>query len=505
MNNGTPIASRALLLVLCLLLLGGCGVMPSSPPPSMATPSAQMAIPPSPTPTPAPAHQKNRYTLDIDFSPDTRRFHAKQTVYYVNRTDKPLTEIVFHVYANAFASESTAPVFNGNVKAAYPEGFSPGGCTFASITINGVAVSHETEGQTNSVLSLPLRQMLAPGQTATVAFDYTVLIPRCDTRFGHNHHVFNLANCYPIAAVIDEDGWHKDPYYAVGDPFFSEAADYDVTIRAPKDYTLASSGSLTRRSGDGDVSLWTATVQDVRDFAWFASSEFKTVSAQTGGVTVTVYTYTDTANALYALDVAVASLDFFSDTFMPYPYDTFSVVQSGFSLGGMEYPHIVQIGEGVFRNEASLANVVAHEAAHQWFYQIVGNDEVSEPWLDESLTEYATFLFLRVFDPSHDEIQRGIGRKIGAYAMDMPVYAYPDFYAYSAAVYANGLATWLALEKNIGKDAFLAMLRRYVETYAFKNASGDAFMAILGEPWAAWLKTEMKTVLPTSGGQRTAA
>ncbi len=36
---------------------------------------------------------------------------------------------------------------------------------------------------------------------------------------------------------------------------------------------------------------------------------------------------------------------------------------------------------------------VVHEAAHEWFYSLVGNDQVKDPWLDESLAQYATLRY----------------------------------------------------------------------------------------------------------------
>lgn len=62
----------------------------------------------------------------------------------------------------------------------------------------------------------------------------------------------------------------------------------------------------------------------------------------------------------------------------------------------MEYPSLVFIEEEFFNTADNMgAAVVAHETAHQWFYGIVGNDEVREAWLDESLTDYATMAFCR--------------------------------------------------------------------------------------------------------------
>ena len=40
-----------------------------------------------------------------------------------------------------------------------------------------------------------------------------------------------------------------------------------------------------------------------------------------------------------------------------------------------------------------LELVTVHEVAHQWWYGLVGNDEVHDSWLDEGLTEYSTILY----------------------------------------------------------------------------------------------------------------
>ena len=56
----------------------------------------------------------------------------------------------------------------------------------------------------------------------------------------------------------------------------------------------------------------------------------------------------------------------------------------------MEYPNIVEVGA----DEASIDTVLVHEIAHQWFYYIVGNDPFEDAWLDESITEFASSMFL---------------------------------------------------------------------------------------------------------------
>ena len=69
---------------------------------------------------------------------------------------------------------------------------------------------------------------------------------------------------------------------------------------------------------------------------------------------------------------------------------------------GIEYPGIVGILTAAYDPDEVVANlpfpamlesIIAHEVAHQWFYNIIGNDQIDEPWLDEGMAQYATWLY----------------------------------------------------------------------------------------------------------------
>jgi hypothetical protein len=47
----------------------------------------------------------------------------------------------------------------------------------------------------------------------------------------------------------------------------------------------------------------------------------------------------------------------------------------------MEYPQLIL--------SPAFRPAVSHEVAHQWFYRLVGDDEWSDPWVDETLAEFA--------------------------------------------------------------------------------------------------------------------
>ena len=61
----------------------------------------------------------------------------------------------------------------------------------------------------------------------------------------------------------------------------------------------------------------------------------------------------------------------------------------------MEYPNIVFLAREFYgQADAEILDyLVVHETAHQWWYGVVGNNQVTEAWLDEGLTEFSTVLF----------------------------------------------------------------------------------------------------------------
>ncbi len=94
-----------------------------------------------------------------------------------------------------------------------------------------------------------------------------------------------------------------------------------------------------------------------------------------------------------SLNQAVQSLELFNTTLGVYPYATLNVVEQHAYYGGMEYPCQVYVTRVISETiEAGtrifwyLELVIAHEVAHQWWSQLVGDDCVDWGFLDEGLT-----------------------------------------------------------------------------------------------------------------------
>ncbi len=141
------------------------------------------------------------------------------------------------------------------------------------------------------------------------------------------------------------------------------------------------------------------------------------------------------------------ALTLYSRLFGPYPYQELDVVETPARAGGIEYPTLVVISDRLYTGHPRLEWVVAHEVAHQWWYGMVGSDQVDEPWLDEALTQYTTLLYHEfLYGPDtaagilKDDFQANYDRLVkegNDMPAGLPVAAYPRD-LYSPVVYRKG-------------------------------------------------------------------
>jgi len=133
---------------------------------------------------------------------------------------------------------------------------------------------------------------------------------------------------------------------------------------------------------------------------------------------------------------------------------------------------------------------VVHEVGHQWWYSLVGNDQVDDPWLDEALTQYSTLLYYEdrygtdlaanlldeVFRQPYDElVQSGHDAPVG-----MPVAAYSDA-DYGSVVYRKGPLYFHKLRRAVGDESFRAILQTYFERNRYGVTGPEDWLAAVKE------------------------
>ncbi len=412
------------------------------------------------------------YHIDLQIPDDFLLLEGREQVRYTNQEDEPLNEVYFRLFPNAAGGEATVSavkVDNQDVEAVY-----------------------EFE---DSALRVRLSTALQPDKQVVIQMDFAVEVPRemggNYGLFGYFDNVLVLDEFYPVIPVYDDEGWNVEMPPPNADASYFDASFYVVRVTAPAKLTVVASGIEIGRESEGDNQVLTFAAGPARDFYLAASDRYTVLSKKVGETEVNSYAFEErTDGAKLALQYAADALKSFNERFGVYPYTEFDVVSTPMQALGIEYPGIVGIALNLYDPNETVAGLpsrimmegtVAHEVAHQWFYNIVGNDQVDEPWLDEAMAQYVTGLYYldthgasaaqsyrSSWNSRWDRVDRA------DIPIGMPAGSYVD-QEYGAIVYGRGPLFVTALAAEMGQEKFDEFLRDYYESHKWGIGTGDAF------------------------------
>jgi len=412
------------------------------------------------------------YHIDLQISGDFLLLQGREEVRYTNQEDEPLDEVYFRLFPN----------------------IAGGAATVSAVKADDQDVEPVYEFQ-DSALRVPLPAALQPGEQAVIQVDFEVEVAQ---EMGGNYGLFGyfdgvlvLDEFYPVIPVYDDEGWNVEVPPPDGDVTHFDASFYLVRVTAPANLTVVASGVKVGREYEGDKQVLTFAAGPARDFYLAASENYTVVSETVGETTVNSYTFSEwTDGARLTLQFVAGALNSFNERFGVYPYTEFDVVSTPMLAQGMEYPGIVAISLNLYDPEAvvsglpsrvMLESVIAHETAHQWFYNAVGNDQVDEAWLDEALVQYATGLYYedvhgkaaaQEYRGSWDYLWGRIGRADSPIGLSSGAYADGVYYP---TIYGRGPLFVAALAKEMGREPFDEFLHDYYTSHKWRIGTSDAF------------------------------
>ena len=430
------------------------------------------------------------YTLDCTL--DDNVLTASQSVDFYNDTETALTELKFNLFGNAFRKDAKySPISAQYFMRAYPNGASYGDMLIKSVSSGESELEYSVGGVDRNVLVVNLPTEVYPDERISVDIEFTLNLANVIARTGYTDKVINLANFYPILCKYDDGGFYECVYYSSGDPFYSDVANYTVTLTADTEYTVASSGKLKERQDLGGKSTATYVIDSARSFAFVLSKNFESVHKTVNDVEVNYYFYQDSAPEK-SFEFIEKSLNLFSQKFGDYPYPNYSVVQTEFIQGGMEFPALVMISDDL--ESDAYGEVIVHETAHQWWQTAVGNNEIEYGFLDEGLSEYSVVLFYENYPEYGMKRENLISSAEKTYKTFCSVYdkfygkvntvmkrSLKDFtseYEYVNIAYIKPCIMYDYLRVSIGDDAFFKGLKEYYKKFCYKNATPDDLVGI---------------------------
>ncbi len=497
--------------MLCALF----GVPSASPPwvgaretasvPGVSDPFADV-VPGALAPAERAADALSAYRLDVAFDPALGTIGGEMTLTWRNPAAAPLDEVWFRLFPNAFY-------------------YGDGNLDVVDLTVDGEPVIPEFSlGDT--ALRVPLRNPVAPGESAEIALAFTSTVPADatgsygifsrDTRNGS----WVLADWYPILAVYEEGaGWALPEVTSFGDPTYAPSAFYDVRVTFPDDLTVVTTGVVAAEHEDDGIITQQFIAGPARDFVMVADDDHTPLSRKVDGTLLTLWTAPtlDPAVSEQTLAAAADALRYYNAWFGPYPAREIDLVQTdpsgalGIAWAGLLFldgPAL--LGTYGEYDPEGLTTVVAHEMAHLWWGILVGGDSNKHGYIQEGLATVSSILYLNdtlgseVAGAEFDAWVTGPALELlqaGDAIVDVPIAEGDDEAIRSAVTYGKGSLGFLAIRQEIGVEAFAAALQDAATRHAwgemtpeqlreaFERASGQD----LGDLWSHWFDEAMMT------------
>jgi len=250
---------------------------------------------------------------------------------------------------------------------------------------------------------------------------------------------------------------------------------------------IAASGNIVEEAQSGENQVLTVASGPVRDFYIAASERYTVASGQAGETTVNSYAFPEfQESAAQVLEYARAAFESYERRFGVYPYTDFNIVATPTQALGIEYPGQIVLALSLYSSTEKVGGIAleataAHEFAHQWFYGIVGDDQVNQPWLDEAMAQFVTALY---FEDSGKSGTAGAirddwkARWARVDKADIPIGQPVAEYTpreYSAIVYGRGPIFLEELSKEMGEAGFDLFLKEYYRAYQWGIATTADF------------------------------
>lgn len=434
----------------------------------------------------AQAALRPEFAADAALLPDASRYVIDVAVSFNGDGSATLTgrELIRYTNREGFALEALYLMLWPNERLQYL-----GEMELGRVRVGGEAVEPEMEFR-NLAARLPLAEPLAPGAAVEVEAEFvTRAEPGLErgARFGLTRGALIAPTFYPLIPRLVDGAWQVEPPPGGGDTTNSDSAFYAWRVTAPAGMEIAASGTVVDAALGGGAQTQVLLTGPMRDLA-LVVGDLDVSQRDADGVLLNAYllpTHAELAGDV--LDQAAAQVETLTALVGPYPFAELDIIDAPGAFGGIEYPGLILIG--VIDEDGSYETANVHEVGHQWFYSLIGDDQLLEPWLDEAAASYTEILYAehavsaaaarRALDDNWDYLEWAGDptRPIG-----LPVADYDD--DYGLIVYGKGTLFFDALRRELGDGVFFDFLRAYFDRYRYGFATSAGFQEAAEETCA---------------------
>jgi hypothetical protein len=482
-------------------------------------------------PAPAALSPRNaNYEIDARLDHGSRTITATEVITWRNIGLAPTDEIFLHLYWNGWRNTASTWMREAALGSDDSDGLGSNwsylDLTALSVTgADAVAVDllsrmtfaqpDDANADDRTLARVPLAAAVPPGGGLSIRIGWKARVPRTFARTGAVGNYYFIAQWFPKIAVFEDGRWTARQFHA-NTEFFSDYGRYDVRLSVPRGWIVGATGREESRTDNPDGTTTHRYVQDdVHDFAWTTSPDY------------VEHRQTFTHERLPAVEMRLllqpehagqqdrhfaataAALRYYGEWYGAYPYGHITVIDPAYQsdAGGMEYPTLFTAGTRWLapRESNSPEGVTVHEAGHQFWYGMVGNNEFDYGWLDEGLNTFSEERVQSiVFQPNY-RVERFFGGFIPWQNRNWPLSRATDGNGLSgyrlaaesdppsaptfrywpgthAFITYSKTALWLhTLERYLGWDTLQRILSTFFERWKFRHPRPEDFFAVANE------------------------
>ncbi|MBN2156796.1 MAG: hypothetical protein JW776_12205 [Candidatus Lokiarchaeota archaeon] len=313
-------------------------------------------------------------------------------------------------------------------------------------------------------------------------------------------HIFKWAWGYPMPSVYDEyDGWNLDPYNVPGDPFYSDMAWYKMSVEVPSDMVIAANGNLTFTEYLANTTRrYYDPLLPVREVTFSASRYFEEWKYIRNNQEIGLYFLNSSTHweDIWASSVK-DMIDLYEEKFGEYVYPILNIVEEHTSYGGMEHSCQVYISSKTrYYNTPNdyfvTETIISHELAHQWYFGMIGVDQIDAGHVDEGLACWVDAYYHEWKYPFGDpdfpfenirtyEDRTGLNHRINLSVYELNSYNTDYWYV----AYTKAPVIYEKLRRTIGTEIFFEGLRilyqRHIWDFIWLDDVQDAFEIVTGQ------------------------
>ncbi len=403
------------------------------------------------------------YRMDLVVDPTQSRCDGSMVLRYQNQTSNSLAALRLHLDPNMSPRHSL-------------EILSVEDNTGAALAWNYQPLKFGNQRSDKGEMDVRLSKPLAPFGATTVSMKF-----RCS---GHNidsgmvvlqdDPYQSLDGWYPKAMTARGDGWSLDD---------DRPADYDVTVQLPSEFCVASTGRVLNETSREKDRVLHLQAERVRGFTVYAFPHWQRRERRVGQVELGICLPTEaTTWADRMLDSAADAIAFYEKEYAPFPCRHLDIV----CLGSLDDPpqgssaacNVITIFLGR-RLEKEYRQLIAHEAAHQYWGVAIGLPRQSIGWVPVGLG---------LMMDEHYAVARGLdatlGRKIMrefyfraekmgfdttlSQSLERPLQSPPpwSFGWNLSLMHGKGYAVCSLLRDLLGAEKFQGVIRKLIKEYS---------------------------------------